>query len=61
PYLSIAFIVGNIVFTFFAWFGVFDQDKKPYWNLATRIQYSVLTLFSMLYIIFPVYWNLFIF
>ncbi|MCG3223150.1 MAG: beta-lactamase family protein, partial [Candidatus Heimdallarchaeota archaeon] len=55
PYLSIAFIIGNIVFTFFAWFGVFSQDKKPYWNLVTRIQYSVLTVFSILYIIFPVY------
>ncbi|MHA1552551.1 MAG: hypothetical protein ACTSQC_11465 [Candidatus Heimdallarchaeaceae archaeon] len=61
PYLSIAFIIGSIVFTFFAWFGVFSQEKKPYWNLVTRIQYSVLTVFSILYIIFPIYWNFFIF
>ncbi len=61
PYLSIAFIIGNIVFTFFAWFGVYNQDKKPYWDLVTRIQYSVLTVFSILYIIFPIYWNFFIF
>ncbi len=61
PYLSIAFIIGNMLFTFFAWFGVFNQDRKPYWNLATRIQYTALTVFSMLYIIFPIYWNFFIF
>ncbi|MHA1800489.1 MAG: serine hydrolase domain-containing protein [Candidatus Heimdallarchaeaceae archaeon] len=61
PYLSIAFIVGNIVFTFFAWFGVGNQEKQPYWDLATRIQYTVLTVFSILYIIYPIYWNLFIF
>ncbi len=61
PYLSIAFIIGNIVLTFFAWFGVFNLEKKPYWNLMTRMQYSVLTVFSILYIIFPIYWNLLIF
>jgi CubicO group peptidase (beta-lactamase class C family) len=61
PYLSIAFIIGNIVFTFFAWFGVGNQNKKPYWSLMTRIQYTVLTVFSILYIIFPVYWNFFVF
>ncbi|MBY9001458.1 MAG: beta-lactamase family protein [Candidatus Heimdallarchaeota archaeon] len=61
PYISLVFIVGNIVFTFFAWFGFGNIDKKPYWDLLTRIQYTLLTAFSLAYMAFPIYWQLFIF
>ncbi len=50
PFLYLFTVIVLIVFTWYAWTGVKDIEKKPYWKLSGRIHYSILVLLSIIMI-----------
>ncbi|MBY9001181.1 MAG: beta-lactamase family protein [Candidatus Heimdallarchaeota archaeon] len=61
PFLYLLATINTIVFTWFAWTGIKDDMRKPYWTLSGRIHYSILALLSIVLIGIFNSWHLFIF
>ena len=58
PYLFIISTVSLLVFAGFAWTGIKDKVRKPYWTLFGRVHYSIYTLLSIALVGLIAYWNL---
>ncbi len=61
PFLYLFTVMVLIVFTWFAWTGVKDIEKRPYWKLSGRIHYSILVLLSTIMIGIFASWHFFLF
>jgi len=61
PFLFLLSVIVTIVFACFSWTGFKDMERKPYWNLAGRIHYSVLVALSIILIGIFTSWNFFSF
>lgn len=59
PYLYLLSTISLIVFTGFAWTGVKDMKRKPYWKLSGRIHYTIITLLSIILVGVLVSWHFF--
>lgn len=60
PFLYLLTVIVQIVFTFFAWTGVKNEEGKPYWKLSGRVHYSILVLLSIIMIGIFTSWQFYI-
>lgn len=58
PIIDLLLIAGMFIFSVLSWFGIGNNDKIPYWKLWERILYSILTLFSSIFIITFALWGM---
>lgn len=54
PYIIALLAVCMVIFTVLAW-------KKQYWSITGRIYYTIITLTSMSFVWWMIYWNLWVF
>jgi hypothetical protein len=56
--LAAMLTVGALVYTVLAWTGLGDPQGRPYWGVAWRVYYTLVTLAAVAFVWFLNYWNL---